>query len=826
MRKIILLLALAFSLTASLFAQQFVDYSNPKQYEIADIQISGVKYLSKDALIMLSGLKIGQKITIPGDEISQAIQRLWDQGLFSDVKITITKIEGDKVYLNFYLQEQPRLLNLYIKGVNKTQESELRDILELTRGKKVSNSLLIDSEKKIKDYFAKKGYPFVEVTFKMVDDTMYQNVVNLYINIDKKNRVKIKQIIVDGNEQVPDRKILAWMKETKRKRFYRFWKPSRYIPDKYKEDKNNIIEQYNKLGYRDARIVFDTVYPISDKFLNIYLKIHEGDRFYFRNITWVGNTKYSSEFLSKKLDIKKGDPYNEKRLEDRLQNDDDAVANLYLDDGYLFFHAIPKEEKIENDSVDIQILIYEGQQAKINDVIISGNTRTNDHVIRREIRTLPGALFSKADLVRSIRELANLGNFDPEQLVPTPIPNQADGTVDIKYNVVEKSNDVFELSGGWGAYGFVGRMSLRFNNFSVRNIPNFDQWAPLPVGDGQKLSISAVANGRSYQTYSFSFMDPWFGGKKPNSFSVALYYSYLSSYNPYFAATNPFFKYGNLQMFGGSVSLGRRLKWPDDYFILSNAISYDLYVMDSLQLYLNIPNGLYHMISFTTTFGRNSIDNPLYSRSGSDLSLMVKFTPPYSLFSNKNYAAMPDSLKLKWVEMYKIKVKGKWYFRLIGDLVFNPNFEFGFLGYYNKQIGYVPFEGFVMGGDPMGYYAFAKEFISLRGYRDKGALTPEGPPMYGTAHAYAKYTFEIHYPVLLKEMATVYVLGFAEAGNAWYNLYEFNPFKLYRSVGVGIRMFIPMMGLVGIDFAYGLDDIPYNPGQGGFNYHFVFGQQF
>ncbi len=826
MRRIVIVL-LSLLISAEMFAQQFVDYSNPKEYVIADINVSGVKYLSKDALIMLSGLKIGQKIQIPGDEISNAIQRLWDQGLFSDVKITISKIEGDKVYLNFYLQEQPRLLNLYIKGVNKTQESELRDILELTRGKKVSNSMLIDAEKKIKDYYAKKGYPFVKVTFKMVDDTTYQNVVNLYINIDKKNRVKIKNIIIRGNSQIPDRKILAWMKETKKKQIYRFWKPSRYIPDKYKEDKANVIKQYNKLGYRDARIVEDSVYPVSNKYLNIYMKIHEGDKFYFRNISWVGNTKYSSEFLSKKLDIKKGDPYNEQRLEDRLTNDEDAVANLYLDDGYLFFHAIPKEEKIVNDSVDIQIMIYEGQQARINEVEISGNTRTNDQVIRRELRTLPGALFSKTDLVRSVRELANLGNFDPEKLVPTPIPNQADGTVDIKYSVVEKSNDVFELSGGWGPYGFVGKMSLRFNNFSVRNIPHLDQWAPLPVGDGQKLSISALANAKSYQMYSFSFVDPWFGGKKPNSFSISMYYNILTNgYTQQEADASPFIFRKTFKMFGTSVGLGRRLKWPDDYFILSNKISYDLYVMDSLQYYINVDNGVYHLLSFTTTFGRNSIDNPLYSRSGSDLSLSVKLTPPYSLFTHKDYSNLPDSLRLKWVEMFKVKVKGKWYFRVIGDLVFNPNFEFGFLGYYNKTIGYVPFEGFVMGGDPMGYYAFGKEFISLRGYKAKGALTPEGPPMYGTAHAYAKYTFEVHYPVLLKEMATVYVLAFAEAGNAWYNLYEFNPFKLYRSVGVGVRMFIPMMGLVGIDFAYGLDDIPYNPGQGGFNYHFVFGQQF
>ncbi len=822
MRKLVILLVLL-GLGFSSIAQKFVDYSNPKEYTIADITVTGVKYLSRDALIMLSGLKVGQRIRIPGDEISDAIQRLWKQGLFSDVKITITKIEGDKVYLNFYLQEQPRLLNLYISGINKTQEDEIRDILDLSRGKKVSHSLLIDAEKKIKNYYAKKGYPFTEVTFKLVDDTMYQNVVNLYIRIKKNNRVKIKNIIIRGNKDIPRRKILAWMKETKRKRFYRFWKPSRYIPDKYKEDKKSIIEHYNKLGYRDARIVEDSVYPVSKKYLNIYLKIFEGDKYYFRNITWVGNTKYSSDFLSKKLDIKKGDPYDEKRLEDRLTNDDDAVANLYLDNGYLFFQAIPREVKIDHDSVDVQIMIYEGQQARINDVIITGNTRTNDHVIRRELRTLPGELFSKEDLIRSVRELANLGNFDPEQLSPTPIPHQADGTVDIKYKVVEKSSDMFEMSGGWGYLGFIGRLSLRFNNFSVRNLPHFDTWAPLPVGDGQKLSISAQANGKTYQLYSFSFVDPWFGGKKPNSFSISVYSNLISNgITQEQANKSPAFTRRTMHMFGAQVGLGRRLKWPDDYFVLSNSLAFDYYMIDSLQSYINAPNGSYNLISLTTTFGRNSVDNPLYSRRGSNLQLTVKLTPPYSLFLKKDYAHMTQAQKMKWVELYKINVKGEWYFQVIGDLVFAPKFEYGLMGYYNKQIGFVPFEGYTVGGDPMGYYAFGKQFVSLRGY-EREALTPQP---YGVAHVYSKYTFEVRYPLVLKEMATVYALAFLEAGNAWYNLYEFNPFKLYRSAGVGVRLFIPMMGLVGIDFAYGLDPVPGNPGASGFHYHFVLGQQF
>ncbi len=819
MRKTVILILFSLYFIVG-YAQKFVNYSNPKEYIIADITVSGVKYLSKDALVMLSGLQIGQKIRIPGDDISDAIKRLWAQGLFSDVKISITKIVGDKVYLNFYLQEQPRLLNLYIKGVKRSEASDLRDKLKLTRGQKVSKGVLLEAEKKIKDYFAKKGYPFVKVTFKVVDDTSFQNVVNLYINIDKKNKVKIKKIIIVGNKQVPTRKILAWMKNTKQKRFYRFWKRSRYIPEKYQEDKDNIIKQYEKLGYRDAKIVVDSVFPVSKKYLDIFIKIHEGPKYYFRNITWVGNTKYSSDYLSEVLDIHKGDPYDEDRLEKRLLTDKDAVANLYLNDGYLFFHAIPKEERIVHDSVDIQIIIYEGQQARINRVLISGNTRTNDHVIRRELRTYPGALFSKADLVRSIRELANLGNFDPEKLTPTPIPNQADGTVDIKYNVVEKSNDVFEMSGGWGYYGFVARMSLRFNNFSVRNIPHLDTWAPLPVGDGQKLSISAQANARFYQLYSFSFVDPWFGGKKPNTFSISLYANLISNGVTKEQETR-YIRRQTLNMYGGSVGLGRRLNWPDDYFILSNALSFDIYDMNGYRSFINVPDGKYYILSLTTTLERNSIDNPIYPRTGSDVSLMVKLTPPYSLFMHRDYTHMSLAEKLKWVELYKIKLSGKWYFRLYGDWVVYPAFEYGFLGYYNKNIGFVPFEGFTVGGDPMGYYVFGKEFISLRGY-DKEALTP----IQHVAHAYAKYTLELRHPILLKEVATVYALAFLEAGNAWYNLHEFNPFKLYRSAGVGIRLFLPMMGLVGIDFAYGFDPVPGKPGANGFHYHFVFGHQF
>ncbi len=823
MRKLLIFFLVIF-LSIDLLAQQTVDYTNPRQYTIADIHVSGIKYLSKDALIMLSGLSIGEKIKIPGDEISAAIQKLWDQGLFSDVKISIDRIEGDSVYLNIFLQEQPRLKQVHFIGINKTMQNDLKEKLDIRMGKKVTKSLLHNYEVIIKNYLAEKGYPFAEVSFQVVDDTALLNVVNLFIHIDKKNKVKIKHIIVRGNKAFSDRKIRRLLKNTKQVNFFRFWKASRYNEKKFKEDKEHLIEKYHEAGYRDARIVEDSVYSVSDKRLNVYLKVYEGPKYYFRNIRWVGNTKYSSEILSSVLDIKKGDVYNQKRLENRLLNDDNSVGSLYYDKGYLFFHAIPKEVNIENDSIDVEISIYEGPQAKINRVIIEGNTRTNDHVIRRELKTLPGELFSKRDLIRSVRELANLGNFDPEQLAPVPIPDQANGTVDIKYKVVERPSDLFEMSGGWGAMNFVMQFAIKFNNFSLRNIGNFKYWDPLPMGDGQKLSFSTYIGG-TYKLINFSFIEPWLGGKKPNSLSVNLYYNLLTN------GVTPaqVKKYGltrkTMNLYGFSVGMGRRLSWPDDYFILSTNFSYELYQIKGLSTYINIANGNYNVISGELSIGRNSIDNPIYTRAGSNISFSIKATPPYSLFIKKPWADLPDSLKFKWVEYYKLTIKGAWYNQLVKNLVLSTRFEYGLMGYYNNLIGYSPFGEYMVGGDGMGFYAtFGKEYIGLRGYKNNtisGAI--EGNR---GAHLYSKYTVELRYPILLKEMATFYVLTFLEAGNAWYHINEFDPFKFYRSAGVGARLFVPMLGLVGIDAGYGFDPVPNAPEANKWNIHFVFGQRF
>ena len=820
MRKYILFIifiAVSFSTTA-----QIIDYNNPQEYEINKIDIAGIQYLSKDVLINISGLKVGQIIKVPGDEITGAIEELWEQGLFSDIKISITKIEDNKIDLRIFLQEQPRLYKITITGVNKNQRTDIREKINLNAGKQITDNILNNTENIIHNYYADKGFPNADVQFFVRDDTTLQNTVNLHIKIDKKNKIKINEIIIRGNKEFSDAKVKRNLKETKQKSFFRIWKISKYIKSKFKEDKNTLIAKYNKEGYRDARIIEDSVYVFDDKMLNVYLNVHEGKKYYYREITWIGNTKYSTEALSKILDIKEGDTYNQERLNSRLMIDEDAVGNLYLDDGYLFFTSTPREVRIDNDSVDIEILITEGQQASLNRIVLHGNNRTNDHVAIRELRTIPGQLFSKSDIIRSVRELAQLGSFDPEQLVPIPIPHQQDATVDIEYGLVEKSNDMFELSGGWGMIGFIGKVGLRFNNFSLRNIADVKSWAPLPIGDGQQLSISANIGANRYQLYSISFVEPWLGGKKPNSLSVSLYYNLMSNgITKKYNEEHPEYPRETMQLYGVALGFGRRLKWPDDYFTMSNEISFQQYHMNGLRQYIDIASGAYNLLTVSTTFGRNSVDNPVYSRRGSNLSLGLKATPPYSLFYSKNWNTIGDSEKFKWAELYKITIKGSWFSQVVGNLVINSRFEYGLLGFYNKAIGYTPFESYVLGGDGMGYNTFGKDYISLRGYKNE-SLTP-----INGGHLYQKYTVELRHPILLKEMATIYALGFVEGGNSWSHLNEMDPFHIYRSAGLGVRIFLPMLGMLGIDFGYGFDEKIYKgENAGGFNYHFVFGQQF
>ncbi len=829
--KIILILLTVQFLSQQLNAQINSDYANPKEYVIGGISISGVKYLNHSALIQLSGLQIGQKIKIPGDDASKSLRKLWKQGLFSDIEISYTKVTADSIFLNIYLQERPRLSKIIFSGLNSTQTKDMTEKIDLKRGKQVTDNVLNTVRNTIKKHFVDKGYYHTEVTTITKNDTTFQNSVILYINVDKKQKVKIKEIVFEGDSVFDSQQLKHYLKNTKEKRWYGLFKPSKYVPSKYKEDKANFVTKLNEKGYRDAQILKDTLKVNEDMSLSLYIKIVEGDKFYFRDIKWIGNTKFTSDVLTRALKIKKGDIFDQAVLDKRLSSDEDAVSNLYMDDGYLFFQVNPIETQVINDSIDLEMRIIEGPQATINQVIITGNTRTNDHVIRREIRTLPGELFRKSEIIRTIRELAQLGHFDPEQIVPTPKPNQANGTVDLEYALVEKPNDQVELSGGWGAGMIVGTLGLRFNNFSTKNIFEKKAWQPLPTGDGQQLAIRAQTNGKYYQSYSLSFVEPWLGGKKPNSLSISLSHTIQSgNYSSYsqIASTATDRK---MKITGAGVGLGRRLNWPDDYFTLYNEINYRKYDLTNYRMSsaIDFSNGVSNQLSFNTVLGRSSVSQPLYPRFGSDFSLGFEFTLPFSKWNNKDYNAKPDSVntaeminskKYEWVEFYKWTFKASWFTSIWKDLILNAKAEYGFVGYYNSAIGPSPFEGYNIGGDGMGYYTYGQTMIGLRGY-ENGSLTPAGG-----ANMYSKYSLELRYPISLAQSATIYALTFVEAGAGWNSFKTYNPFGLYRSAGAGVRVFLPMLGLLGIDWAWGFDAAPGTTKPHGSQIHFILGQQF
>ena len=828
-RYLIVILLVQLSLN-SLISQVTFDYANPKEYNIGGISISGIRYLNHNALVQLSGLKVGQKVKIPGEDITNSLKKLWKQGLFSDIKVSYTKIVGDTIYLDFYLQERARLSRLVISGIANSQIKELEEKIDLKRGGQITENIINKTRNIITDYFVLKGFYNVDINIIQKNDTTYQNTVILYVKIDKKEKVKISEIQFIGNTVFEDEKLRAYFKETKQKRWYGLFKPSKYTPEKYEEDRKLLVTKLNEKGYRDAKILHDTIVKNPDNTLKLIIEVEEGSKYYFRNINWVGNKKFTTEQLTRALKIKKGDVYDQSVLDKRLTIDDDAVSNFYMNDGYLFFNVTPVEMSIQNDSIDLEMRVFEGPQATIKNVTITGNTRTNDHVIRREIRTMPGELFSKEDIIRTVRELAQLGHFDPEQIVPTPRPNPTDGTVDLEYALVEKANDQIELSGGWGAGMIVGTLGLSFNNFSVNNIFDKKAWQPLPTGDGQKLSIRAQTNGKYYQNYSISFVEPWLGGKKPNSLSVSLSHTIQSSggYNPYgssnYGGYNPYpttdASSSNMKITSASVGFGRRLKWPDDFFSLYNELSYRRYNLNNYSLFPGLATGVANQLAFNNVISRSSVDNPLYSRRGSSFSLGLEFTLPISMWNGKDYSNLTTEEKFKWLEYYEWKFKASWFTQLIGDLVFNIDAQYGFIGYYNEDIGPAPTEGYELGGDGMGFYVYGKTIVGLRGY-ENGALTP-----FGGGYIYNKYTFELRYLITHSQAATIYGLSFLEAGGAWREFSEYNPFGLYRSGGVGLRVFLPMLGLLGIDWAYGFDEVPGKPSAGGSRFHFIMGQQF
>lgn len=797
-----------------------IDYSNPRDYEIGGITVSGVKYYEPTVIIHLSGLKVGDKITVPGENISHAIEKLWKQGLFSDIKIYATQIVGSTIFLDIELKERPRLSKFSFTGVSKSEADDLREKIKLMRGTQVTDNTLITAKNTVRKHYVDKGYYNATVDIIQKDDTTMANTVILDIVVNKNKKVKINQIKFDGNTYLTESKLRRSMKDTKIKMWYRFYKVSKFVPENFEKDKENIIAKYQENGYRDAAILWDTVYRFNENLLNIEMKIDEGRKYFFRNITWVGNTMYTSDVLSQVLGIKKGDIYDQKVMNNKLYVSENAVSSLYLDEGYLFFSVTPVEVLVENDSIDLEMRIYEGKQAVNNRIIITGNTRTNEHVVRRELRTKPGQLFCRSDIIRSNRELATLGFFDPEKLDVKPTPNPSDGTVDLEYIVEEKASDQIELSGGWGGGMVIGTLGLTFNNFSVGNIFNKEAWKPLPTGDGQKLMIRAQTNGKYYQAYSLSFVEPWLGGKKPNSLSVSLYHT-IRSLGTSLLEIDQFMKVS-----GVSVGLGRRIQWPDDFFVLSHDLSYQRYALKNFTGYFLFSNGKSNNISLTNTLSRNSMDQPIYPRRGSLFSISMQLTPPYSLFDNYDYSKMTDNEKYKWIEYHKWKFKSSVFTNLIDKLVLNTRAEFGYLGFYNSEIGPSPFESFQLGGDGLsGYSYYGTEIIGLRGYdngpSNRGSLTP---PKGG--NLYDKFTLELRYPLSLNPSATIYVHTFVEGGNAWYAAKEFNPFDIKRSAGVGFRIFLPMIGVLGLDWGYGFDQIPNQPDANRGHFAFVIGPQF
>jgi len=827
-----------------------MNYADPGKYEVSEITVSGIQFLDPTALISISGLKVGDIVKIPGDDITNAVNKLWDQGILGNIEVSITKYDGRNISLNFHLTERPRLSKFNFKGMKKSDIDEVKEKIRLVKGKVLTDAMLEGITSNIKKHYAEKGFLNTTVGLLQVKDTTFPNSVVLNITVDKKKKIRISNIFVEGNTNLEAKKVKRKLKETKEKRWYKIFTAAKFRKKDFEEDKKKLIAYYNKLGYRDAEIISDSIYSAEENRINIKLKISEGKKYYFRNINWVGNFIYKTKTLDSILAIKKGDVYNVENLESKLhfsQTNLD-ISSLYLDNGYLFFNVENVETKVEGDSIDIELRVHEGTQATIDKIKISGNTKTNDHVILREIRTLPGQKFSRADIIRSQRELSQLGYFDPEKIQITPIPNLAKGTVDIEYNVTEKPSDQLQLSGGWGGfYGFMGTLGLAFNNFSMRNIPHLKKWDPLPSGDGQRFSVNFQSNGPSYQNFSTSFSEPWLGGRKPHSFTVSMSHSIQrlgvglglggssSFFNQGGFGMNSGFGYspnfssgtsrGTLKLSSVSMSLGKRLRWPDDYFTLLHSASYVLYQLNNYNLFsTQFTNGYANNFSITNTLSRNSIDNPTYPRRGSSITFNLALTPPYSLIQNRDVKNEDISLRYKFVEYHKWMFDMNWFTQIAGNLVFSSRAHMGYLGAYNRNMPIGPFERFVLGGSGLAGFNFAlgSDVIGLRGYQD-ASIGPSGNVRGGVA--YNKFVCELRYPISLNPAATVFLLTFAEGGNNWGNYRDVNPFKLYRTAGVGARIFMPAFGMIGVDYGFGFDEVPGNPAANSQKFTFSIGQQ-
>lgn len=871
MGKGLVALCLLALLPSSVSAQEKIVYPEisyaglPQELIIGGLTASGVDNYEDYVLTGISKLSVGQQIEIPGPEITQAVNRYWKHGLFSEVSISADSIVGNKVYLHIHLALRPRISTINYMGVKKSEKEDLENKIGLIKGGQVTPNIISRAQVLAKRYFDDKGYKNAEINIYQRDDVSNKNQVILDIEVDKKEKMKVRQIIIKGNEQLTDKKLKgnmfskgAFAKIHEAGKFSNIFKSKKFTPERWEEDKKNLIDMYNQYGYRDAVILEDSVWNVDDKHVNVYVKVDEGQKYFIRNITWVGNTVYTTDYLSQVLGMSKGDVYDQKLMNKRLSSDEDAVGNLYWNNGYLFYNLQPTETEVVGDSIDLEMRITEGQQAHINHVRINGNTKLYENVVRRELRTKPGDLFSKEALTRSARELATVGHFDPEQVEPKIVPDYETGTVDINWNLVQKSNDQIEFSLGWGQTGVIGRIGLKLNNFSMRNLfrKNAEHRGIMPVGDGEVLSLGAQTNGSYYQSYNASYSTSWFGGKRPIQFSVGAYFSkqtdvssnyynnaWMNSYANYiggYGTSNYYYNnYENyydpdksVKLYGLNIGWGKRLRWPDDYFMLTLRLGYTRYQMKNWRYFL-MSNGSSNNLNLNVSLSRSSTDNMYYPRRGSEFEVSLSITPPWSAWDNKDYehlATDPQSPsyqteqgeKYKWVEYHKWKFKARTFTALTSAtkcFVLMTRVEFGLLGSYNKYKK-SPFETYYMGGDGMSGYStgYAEETIGLRGY-ENGSLTPYGYEGY----AYDRFTLELRYPFLLGN-TTIYGLTFLEAGNAWHETKDFNPFEMKRSAGIGVRLFLPMVGMMGIDWAYGFDKVFGK--KGGSQFHFVLGQEF
>jgi outer membrane protein insertion porin family len=788
-------------------------------YEIAGITVSGAGSLDPNVVIMLTNLRVGDDIQFPDPKLSDAIRTLWRQQLFEDITFKVVNKVGKKVYLDIQLVALPKLSKYYMTGLKKAWKDDIREELDLRAGKVVNENLKVMSRNKIKKYFFEKGYLNASVQVLEKPDTTYNNAVILGFKITPGARVKIGDITFTGNEAVSDKVLRKAMKNTKIKGKAIF-KSSKLKKKEYREDLRAIVTKYNTLGYRDARVVSDTVYSVSDELVQIDISVEEGKKYYFGDITFIGNTKYETELLSNILKINRGDIYDSQHLNERVSFDPNGndVASIYLNNGYLFSQVIPIEKSVTNDTIDIEIRIQEGRQATIRKVSISGNERTNDHVIYREVRTKPGDLFSKAMIQRTIRELSQLGYFDQQQIGVNPVPDPQTGTVDLEYTVVERSTSQLELQGGWGAGRVVGTLGLNFNNFSARNINNKRAWQPLPTGDGQTINIRAQSNGLYFQSYNASFTEPWLGGRKPNSFTGTIYHNVQTNG---VERSNP--NRQSLYITGINFGLGQRLKWPDDYFTLYQGIEFRRFNLDNFPTgFLNYNKGISNNVNYKFTLGRNNTDVPIFPTRGSQISFAAELTPPFSMFRDDiDYKELSSEERFRLVEYHKWKLNADWFAPITSKLVIRTHGEFGFLGSYNKDLGLPPFERFYVGGDGLTNFVIdGREIIGLRGYQNN-SITPAG----GGA-LYNKYIFEARYIIANTPSAQVFPLVFMEAGNNYDNFWDYRAFNLKRSAGAGIRIFMPMFGLMGVDVGYGFDPEPSGATASGWQTHFIIGQQF